>query len=516
MTSPQVRGDVIADTKEEASVVEDNRSFDTERGAVGNGGLTVDPERRAAIEKRLKLKLDARNSVFLLVYIMNYLDRNNIAAARLGGIQEDLNIDNTQYATCLGILYLGYVLTQIPSNIIINRISWPSWYIAGAMMIWGLISTLTGLVQNFAGMVMIRFFLGFVEAVFLPGALLILSKWYTRKELTIRNAILFCGNLIANAFSALIGAGVLPNMRGVLGHESWRWLFFIEGAITMGIALAAGFILPDLPHNSKGFTEDELRVAQLRMIEDVGEADADSQEDGVFSGLVMAFKDWKIWLMVLASFLFVLGLTFNAFFPTLTQTLGYGNVPTLLMSSPPWLYSAIMSLINAWHADKTQERFWHIVVPLLGGMTGFLISMITMNVVARYISLFLQASSYAGWIVLFSWVSSSFPRPPAKRAVAIAMVNSFCQLANLAGSYIWDLSENGYRKSYAIVFCMFGCAIVCFYVFRMQLVRLNKKLEQGESTWVTREDVVEKTAKMEELDSKDDALQMRKEFRYLL
>jgi hypothetical protein len=73
MASPQVHGDVIADTKEEASVVEDNRSFDAERGAVGNGGLTVDPERRAAIEKRLKLKLDARNSVFLLVYIMNYL-----------------------------------------------------------------------------------------------------------------------------------------------------------------------------------------------------------------------------------------------------------------------------------------------------------------------------------------------------------------------------------------------------------------------------------------------------------
>jgi MFS family permease len=97
------------------------------------------------------------------------------------------------------------------------------------MLLWGLISTLTGFVQNFAGMVMIRFFLGFVEAVFLPGALLILSKWYTRKELTIRNAILFCGNLIANAFSALIGAGVLPNMKGVLGHESWRWLFFIEG-----------------------------------------------------------------------------------------------------------------------------------------------------------------------------------------------------------------------------------------------------------------------------------------------
>lgn len=75
-------------------------------------------------------------------------------------------------------------------------------------------------------MVATRFFLGFVEAAFLPGALLILSKWYTRRELTTRNAILFCGNLISNAFSALIAAGVLSNMQGVLGHAAWRWLFW--------------------------------------------------------------------------------------------------------------------------------------------------------------------------------------------------------------------------------------------------------------------------------------------------
>jgi hypothetical protein len=96
------------------------------------------------------------------------------------------------------------------------------------------------------------------------------------------------------------------------------------------------------------------------------------------------------------------------------------------------------------------------------------------------------------------------------------MVNSFCQLANLAGSYIWDLKENGYRKSYGIVFAMFGAAIACFYIFRLQLIRLNKKLEAGEATWVTRDDVIEKTAKMEDLDSKDDAILMRKGFRYLL
>jgi len=107
---------------------------------------------------------------------------------------------------------------QVPSNIIINRIQRPSIYISIAMILWGMISTLSGVVHNFAGMIAIRFFIGFVEAAFLPGALLILSKWYTRRELTTRNAILFCGNLISNAFSSLVGAAVLSNMEGTLGH----------------------------------------------------------------------------------------------------------------------------------------------------------------------------------------------------------------------------------------------------------------------------------------------------------
>ena len=74
-----------------------------------------------------------RCSLFVLIYILNYLDRNNIAAARLRGLQEDLNLSNTEYSTCLSILYVGYILMQIPSNMIINKISRPSWYISAAV-----------------------------------------------------------------------------------------------------------------------------------------------------------------------------------------------------------------------------------------------------------------------------------------------------------------------------------------------------------------------------------------------
>jgi MFS family permease len=478
--------------------------------------FALDPARRVAVEKSLKRKLDARCSLFVLIYIMNYLDRNNMAAARLRGLQDDLNLNYNQYATCLSILYVGYILMQVPSNIYINRIERPSLYIAAAMLLWGLISTLTGVVHNFSGMVAARFFLGFIEAAFLPGALLILSKWYTRRELTKRNAVLFCGNLISNAFSALIGAGVLSNMQGVLGHAAWRWLFWIEGAITMSVAIVAAFVLPDLPHNSRGFTEEERYVAQLRMSEDVGEVDADSADQGVFDGLFMAIKDVKIYLMMLTFTAYVVGLSFNAFFPSLTETLGFAYVPTLLMSSPPWVFSCIISVLVAWSSDRTQEKFWHIVGPIIMGIVGFVISMSTLNIAARYVALFLQAGSYAGFIVFYSWISSSFPRPPAKRAVAIALINAFSQLGNIAGSYVWGLDDNGYRKSYGIVLSMFGITIVGCFAFKLILVRLNKKLEAGEAAWETRQDVTAQTADLEIMENDDEALRMKKGFRYLV
>jgi hypothetical protein len=126
----------------------------------------MDSQHRQAVEKSMKRKLDTRCALFVLIYIMNYLDRNNMAAARLKGLQEDLNLSYNQYATCLSILYVGYILMQVPSNMFINRIQRPSLYISAAMLLWGLISTLSGSVHNFAGMVCIRFFLGFIEAAF--------------------------------------------------------------------------------------------------------------------------------------------------------------------------------------------------------------------------------------------------------------------------------------------------------------------------------------------------------------
>lgn len=204
------------------------------------------------------------------------------------------------------------------------------------------------------------------------------------------------------------------------------------------------------------------------------------------------------------------------------------------MSAPPWVFSCLFSLVTAWNADRTQEKvraiqttyhpstcgtndtqIWHIYGPIFMGLVGFIISMSTLNVAARYVALFLQAGSYAGFIVFYSWISSSFPRPPAKRAVALALINAFSQLGNVAGSYVWNLSDNGYRKSYGIVTAMYGVTIVGFWVFRMILVRLNKKLEENETAWDAAHTDAQ-TGGDVFMENADESLRMRKGFRYLV
>ncbi|RMJ00598.1 hypothetical protein CDV36_015849 [Fusarium kuroshium] len=487
-----------------------------------NSASAMDPATRARVEKRLKLKLDARCGLFVLIYIMNYLDRNNIAAARLRGLQEDLKLNDDEYATCLSILYVGYILMQVPSNIFINRIQRPSLYLAAIMLIWGLISTLSGNAHNFKGMVTIRFFLGFTEAAFLPGALLILSKWYTRRELTKRNAILFCGNLVSNAFSALVAAGVLSKMDGALGHSSWRWLFWIEGAITMAVAIAAAFILPDLPHNTKGFSREELEVAQLRIIEDVGEADVDAEGQGPFDGLYMALADPKIYIMMITFAAYVVGLSFNAFFVgtprhaipphtsrhilTFDTAHSHRHAWFRLRSNPAHELAALAVLVYRFPRRCMELR------SIPGeGLVGFVISMCTLSVAARYVALFLQAASYAGYIVFYSWISSTFPRPPAKRAVAIALINAFAQLGNIAGSYVWGLKDNAFRGSYGIVTAMFGATVVGALALRIVLARMNKQLKEQEEAWETQRGVAQQMRV-----EADEVLRMQKGFRYLL
>ena len=146
-------------------------------------------DERARLERALVRKIDLRLlPMIILMYILNYLDRNNIASARLAGLETDLGLVGTQYQTCVSILFVGYLLMQgmvfldrggddgalgsmslyviVPSNLFLNKIGKPALYLPSVMIVWGIISALTASCQTFGGLLAVRFFLGFVEAAY--------------------------------------------------------------------------------------------------------------------------------------------------------------------------------------------------------------------------------------------------------------------------------------------------------------------------------------------------------------
>ncbi|KAJ7095326.1 MFS general substrate transporter [Mycena belliarum] len=432
------------------------------------------PERRA-LEKKLLLKIDLRMSILII-------DRNNAAAARKRGLETDLHLKGEEFATLLSILYVGYILMQIPSNMFLNWIGRPSLYLPGCMIMWGMVSCLTGVTTSFGGALAARFFTGFTEAAFFPGALFLISKWYKRDEIGLRTAILYCGNIISNAFGALMASGILAGMDGKLGHAAWRWLFFIEGSLTIFVAVLAIFILPDFPATSKWLSPEERELAMLRMTEDAGVGDqSETEHGGALGGLWLALTDWRVWWLAFALTAQVVALSFNAFFPTLTLTLGYDPTVTLLLCAPPFAIAAAAAFLLARHSDKTGERCYHMCASFGLGIVGFVIAISTMNTAARYISLFLMAQSYAGFVVMYAWMSNSFPRPPSKRAVAIALMNAFSQLGNVAGEYVWPSPWGPtYVNSYAICIACSGTTIIMCLIFRRVLISDNRKLDKEE------------------------------------
>ncbi|GAA5865780.1 hypothetical protein JCM3774_003089 [Rhodotorula dairenensis] len=435
----------------------------------------MSPEERAKLERKLLWKLDARFVLLVILYILNYIDRSALSSARTKGFEKDLGISDQQMDTLLSILYVGYISLQIPSNMLIQYTGRPSIFIPACVFVWGGISTSTGAVKSFGPALVVRLLLGVAECSFFPGSLLLLASWYKKNELGKRITLLYCGSLISNAFGPLIAAGILGTMEGKGGVRAWQWLFYIEGALTMFFAIIAALVLPDFPHNSRHFSKAELELAQLRMTEDVGTKD--DTKVSSWTAFKFAMSDYKLWTMVFALTSMVISLSFNQFFPQLTKTLGYDNTASLLLCAPPFVFAAIVAFFVSRDSDKRQERYLHIVIPLCFGMVGFIIAMTTSTFAPRYISLFLMAGSYAGFVVFYAWVSSTFARPAMSRGIAIAAVNAFSQLGNISGAYIFPARWGpSYKNSYAICISCFAVSIALCTFHRWNLARLNRTL----------------------------------------
>ncbi|KAF9873692.1 hypothetical protein CkaCkLH20_08802 [Colletotrichum karsti] len=351
-------------------------------------------EDRDLKERRLLRRIDVRMMPLMMVL---YKSPRLIATARLGDFEKDIGLVDTQYNTIISVFFVGYILTQVPTNMILNKMR-PT------------------------------------------GALYLFSSWYTKKELAVRISVLYAAGQMAGAFGGLLGSAIMGGMNGKLGLADWRWLFIIEGVIPIPVAVFTYFTLPDYPATTKWLTDEERKLAILRITEEAVEKDDRSEASG-WQGLKMSFTDpalYLIWLMQLG---LNTAASFTNFFPTIVATLGYNQRNTLLLSSPPYVFAAILGITNSWHSDKHRERWLHIVWPQIFCSIGFIISATTLNVAARYTATFMMMSVYGSFGCILSWVSTTLPRPATKRAVSYAIVNAGSNLASIYASYLYPKSH---------------------------------------------------------------------------
>ncbi|KAL1617833.1 hypothetical protein SLS54_007614 [Diplodia seriata] len=415
--------------------------------------------------------------ILWLMYFMNFLDRNAMINGKLNSLSKDLGLKGTQYNTCVSILFVGYLAGQIPSNMILNRVR-PSWYMAGFSMAWSIVSLLTYLTHDYKTMLACRFILGIVEAPFYPGALYMLSMFYTRKELATRMSIFYTGNMLASAFSGLIAAGIFAGLEGKHGLAGWQWLFIIQGAISIGVSIAAFFLLPDAPLQTRWLTPTERQLAHNRIALDT--TARRSAPTSVWAGLRSACSDWRTWVFCLMDNLHLSANGFKNFLPSVVKTLGFSTTVTLVLTCPPYIIAGIVSILVSYSSGRYNERTWHTTASKLVAIAGFALGVGTLNTAARYVGIVLfVGATYGVNNIILSWTAATLGQTDEKKAVAIAMCNTFGNLASVYTPYLWPDADAPRFLAAMLASIGFSAGVIaCAWVMRGVLMRQNRKMRE--------------------------------------
>ena len=226
-----------------------------------------------------------------VLYLLSFLDRSNVANARLDGLVTDLHMSGDQYLTGLTLYFIGYVLFEIPCNIILKRTS-PKLWLPTLTLVWGVVATLKVITQNLARFYVVRFMLGVAESGLFPGVVYYLSMWYKRNERQYRVALFFSAASLAGAFGGILAYGI-GFMKGVGGLNGWRWIFIIEGLLTVVVSFAGYYFICNYPDTAPFLSDNERSCIHARLKAD---SDATQNEAFTWANVRSALADPKCWL----------------------------------------------------------------------------------------------------------------------------------------------------------------------------------------------------------------------------
>ncbi|KAG2748939.1 MFS general substrate transporter [Suillus brevipes Sb2] len=459
--------------------------------SVSEKNSAIEGDQVSVEDHRLLRKVDRRLlPVFTLLYLLSFLDRSNIGNAKIDGMTTDLGVSPASYNTALAIYFVGYVIFEVPANIILKRCN-PQVWLPSLTLAWGIVSIGQGLVKNQAGLFGIRFLLGATEAGLFPGVIYVFSVYYLRRERSWRVAIFFGGAALAGAFGGIF-AYCIGLMNGVGGRRGWQWIFILEGILTVAISLIAYFIVPTWSHEAKFLSETE----KTRLLDRL-RADSDAGTDQVFkwSSVRDAFSDHLVWAyaFLFHGFSFVL-YSLSLFLPTIIAGLGFQTWQAQLMTIPPNVLASFSIWTTVYFSSKCNVRAPFIIGAAIVSIIGYILLIACTSPGLQYFGVHLAAAGvYTGNSLLLSWPGENVSGQ-SKRAVAVALQISVGDIGAIAGCLIYrpTLSSHLYRTPnlIAIGYLLFAIVMTTYLwvVMRVENRKRDCLLSKGEAKEETEEE----------------------------
>ncbi|KAI0080890.1 MFS general substrate transporter [Panus rudis PR-1116 ss-1] len=458
---------------------------------------TVELEKRhKRLERRVLRKLDLHVLPPLaLLWLANFIDRTNVGNARIAGLERDTHLKGNQFNICLAIFYVSYIIVELPSNLVLKKMK-PSRWLPLLVGLWGTVTTLSGLVHNFSGLLAIRFFLGFCEGGLLPGIMLYLSTIYKRHELQQRVGIFYASASLSGAFGGLLATAIIK-MDGVGGLAGWRWIFILEGIATVAVAAISTLFLPADLESASFFTDEEREFALHRFRADhviassvpLSEpaqritAGADPEKEGdvrteIYAAqtdivhqehekfewreVMRGVRDPQLWFTAFSYMGIIISLySFSLFLPTIVAGLGYKGGEAQLHTVPPYVPAVVLTVVVAFAADKLKWRGPFILIFLPISMIGYILAIVAKNNTQRYIAVFLIAAGIypCGPCILSILPNNASPHYKRATVTALQLAISNCGGFVATFSYTPDQAPE-YKRGHTITLAFVAMAWV--------------------------------------------------------
>lgn len=418
---------------------------------------TASPELRDRVIRKLYFRI----ILFCFVlFIVNYIDRVNVSFAALQ-MNEQLGLTPKIFGFGAGIFFLGYMLFEIPSNLILHKVG-PRIWIARILVTWGIVSCAMALIQGPTSFYILRFLLGVAEAGFAPGVLLYLTYWFPKRERGRAVAGFMTATVISSVIGAPLSGWLIDSTHHAFGLAGWQWMFLIEGFPAILLGIVTFFYLVDRPEACRWLSgeEREWLLGELAR-------EQDSQTGHKLHDLRALARDSRVWRLTLV-YMFngiaIYGVVL--WLPQIIRSLGTLSTSQIgLVSAIPFIFAAIGMLVIARSSDRSGERKLHTAG---AGLMGGILLCISALVPSPYLGfVFLCGSAFFLWATLgVFWTLPTQFLSGAAAAGGLAAINGFAQLGGFSGPFLVGVLRDS-TGSFTValvalsVFPILGALICC-------------------------------------------------------